>query len=370
MWIAILGSLFAAFACGLIYISFRAAQFDFVKKLAGGRKAVGRGLCFAVFGTLAAVLWRLWNLMNAMVCFVHLMVFWAACDLVSFLASKLRRREPERYRAGAAAVVLCVIYLAAGWYAAHHVWVKTYDLETDKIQGDLRIVQITDSHVGTTFHAETLAGYADEINALAPDAVAVTGDFVDDGTSREDMLGACRALGKLRAKYGVFFVFGNHDRGYYREETRGWTYAELRTALRENGVVLLEDDAVLVDGGFYIAGRQDRSVLQRGGSRKSAEELLSGLDRSRYVILLDHQPSDFDAEAAAGADLVLCGHTHGGQFLPILRAGEWLGENCFTYGHERRLGTDFIVSSGISDWTLRFRTGCRSEYVVVNVKGR
>ena len=83
--------------------------------------------------------------------------------------------------------------------------------------------------------------------------------------------------------------------------------------------------------------------------------------------MLDHQPSDFDAEAAAGADLVLCGHTHGGQFIPINHVGEWIGENDLRYGHEKRGDTDFIVSSGISNWTFKFKTGCRSEFVVIDL---
>jgi predicted MPP superfamily phosphohydrolase len=90
----------------------------------------------------------------------------------------------------------------------------------------------------------------------------------------------------------------------------------------------------------------------------------------RYVILLDHQPYDFDAEAAAGADLVLCGHTHGGQFIPINHIGEWIGENALRYGHEKRQNTDFIVSSGISNWTFRFKTGCHSEIVVIELKAK
>ena len=73
------------------------------------------------------------------------------------------------------------------------------------------------------------------------------------------------------------------------------------------------------------------------------------------------------AEASAGADLVLCGHTHGGQFIPINHVGEWIGENCLRYGHEKRGDTDFIVSSGISIWTFRFKTGCKSEIVVIDL---
>ena len=79
--------------------------------------------------------------------------------------------------------------------------------------------------------------------------------------------------------------------------------------------------------------------------------------------------NDYDAEAEAGADLVLSGHTHGGQMLPINRIGEWIGANDFTYGYERIDSTDFIVTSGISDWAIDFKTGCRSEYVVIEING-
>ena len=102
--------------------------------------------------------------------------------------------------------------------------------------------------------------------------------------------------------------------------------------------------------------------------RLSPEQLLSGAERNRYIVLLDHQPHDFDAEAAAGADLVLSGHTHGGQFIPVRHVGEWVGENALRYGHERRGNTDFVVSSGISNWTLQFKTGCRSEIVLIHIQ--
>ena len=369
MWFAIIGALLAAFAAGLLYISFRAAHFGIARRAAGGRKARARLLCLAVFAALTAVLWRTWNMMNALVCMVHLTVFWLICDLTAAIIARLRRRKPRAQRAGVAALALCAVYLAGGWYAAHHVWAKNYTFETGKLDGDLRVVQITDAHVGATFDAEGFAAHLRTIGALSPDAVVVTGDFVDDGTSRADMLGACRALGALETKYGVFFAYGNHDKGYGRAQDRGWTSGELREALTENGVILLEDEARLIDGRFYLVGRKDRSEGLRGGGRQTAEQLLADLDRGKYIILLDHQPNDFDAEAAAGADLVLCGHTHGGQFIPIRHVGVWTGENDLRYGHEKRRDTDFIVCSGISCWTFRFKTGCHSEYAVIDIKG-
>lgn len=370
MWYAILLIVLAVTLAGLLYLSFRAARLPVVRKLTRDHRWLARTLCLLGYGVLLALLWRLWNGMNAIICLLHLVLFQAAADLVDLIRSKLRRKPRSYGLPWAAALLLCVLYLGAGWHADHAVRPTFYSLETDKFQGDLRIVQIADAHVGTTFSGDGLMRYVNEINALKPDVVAVTGDFVDDDTSREDMLSACRALGALEARHGVFYVYGNHDKGYYSEGDKGWTDREFRESLLRNGVVMLEDQAYPIGDDLYIVGRKDRSQAQRGTGRQTAADLLSALDRGRYILLLDHQPHDFDAEAEAGADLVLCGHTHGGQFIPIRRVGVWIGKNCRTYGHERRLRTDFIVSSGISNWAFRFKTGCFSEYVIVDIHGR
>ena len=84
---------------------------------------------------------------------------------------------------------------------------------------------------------------------------------------------------------------------------------------------------------------------------------------------MDHQPHDYQAQEASGVDLVLSGHTHGGQMIPFNRMGEWLGLDDKIYGMEKRGDTSFIVTSGISDWAIKFKTGCKSEYVVIDVQG-
>ena len=368
LWVAIIGAMLAIFAAGLLYISFRAARFPAVRRLTRGKQGLARLLCLGAFAALTGLLWALWNMMNAMVCLIHLVLFWLLLDLISFVIGRIRKKPLPAHWAGAAALILCAIYLAGGWIAAHHVWETDYAFDSPKIRREIRLVQIADAHVGATFDADGFLEHIETINALHPDLVAVTGDFVDDDTTRSDMLAACDALGQLKTAYGVYFVFGNHDKGYNSAARRGWTAEELRSALERNGVTVLEDETVDIGGDLCVVGRKDRSEAQRGGRRGSAAALLSAVDSGRYIVVLDHQPYDFDAEAAAGADLVLCGHTHGGQFIPINRVGEWIGENALRYGHERRGNTDFIVSSGISNWTFRFKTGCRSEFVLVTLK--
>ena len=86
------------------------------------------------------------------------------------------------------------------------------------------------------------------------------------------------------------------------------------------------------------------------------------------MIVLDHQPVEYDKEADTKVDLVLNGHTHGGQLFPFNQVGKWIKANDLVYGHEKRKNTDFIVTSGISDWAIKFKTGTKSEFVIINIK--
>ena len=96
-------------------------------------------------------------------------------------------------------------------------------------------------------------------------------------------------------------------------------------------------------------------------------ELLPGPSQ-RFTIVLDHQPNDYDAQAAAGADLVLSGHTHGGHIFPAGLIGLWIGANDATYGLSRRGDTTFIVTSSLSGWAIPFKTGAFSEFVVIDIQ--
>ena len=188
----------------------------------------------------------------------------------------------------------------------------------------------------------------------------ICGDFVDDDTKRQDLLDACAALGKMQTKYGIYYVYGNHDLGYFRY--RDFTADELRQALAENGVTLLADETEVISEHISVTGRLDANA-----DRAEISALAADADTSLYRILLDHQPTDYDAEAAAGYDLVLSGHTHGGHIFPAGQIGLVISENDALYGHEKRGNTDFIITSGISGWAIPFKTGAVSEYCIIDV---
>ena len=347
-----------------IYIFCRMKKFAWVKKLAGESKAKSR--LIRVVPVLALLLWCIFDLVPAVIAVVHLLFFWLVADGIGLLVKKLSKKESKWYIQGVAAILVTVLYLSIGWFFAHHVYETDYRLETAKELpgGKLRVAVIADSHVGCTFDGDGFAKEMERVSATNPDLLVIVGDYLDDGTSREDMIKCCEALSKVKTTYGVYYVYGNHDRGYYN--SRSFSAEEMEAELTKNGVRVLKDEAPLIADSFYLVGRLDRSFRDRA----SMESLTTGLDKDKYMIVLDHQPHDFAAQEQCGADLVLCGHTHGGQMFPIGITGELSGANEKTYGLETRGNTNYIVTSGISDWAIPYKTAAIAEYVIVDIEVR
>ncbi len=90
----------------------------------------------------------------------------------------------------------------------------------------LRIIQFADSHVGTTFSGNDFSKHVKDMQAQNPDIVVITGDFIDDNTSKEDMLAACKALRNFDTAYGIYFAFGNHDKGYFHDPGKGCSHSK------------------------------------------------------------------------------------------------------------------------------------------------
>ena len=345
-WYIILAITIAVTCAGLLFLANRIARSPFTAKLgqetSKRRKIFGAAAAVFLFTALALTL----NLMNAVICLLHIVVLCLAGDFVFAIIQHFRKQPFRHDYAGMAALLLSLAALSAGWYLDHHVWTTNYTIETPKKIKDLRIVLFADSHIGTTFDTRGFAEHISEMQRQNPDIVLVAGDFVDDGTTRQQMIEACRALGSLQTTYGVYFAFGNHDKGYHDPAARGFTGEDLITEKKKN----------------YVKG------ILRGIPLQSLNDLLQGLNIDKFSIILDHQPNDYNNQTDAEADLVLSGHTHGGQLFPLNKVGEWIGANDKTYGYEKRKQTNFIVTSGLSDWAIKFKTGTKSEFVVIDIK--
>jgi hypothetical protein len=219
----------------------------------------------------------------------------------------------------------------------------------------LTIVQLTDLHVGSFIGPRLIQQLVDQTNALKPDVIVITGDLVDGDVPR---LGPTVArLAGLRARFGTFFVTGNHD--YYSGDV-AWT-----RFLEEIGLTVLRNRRVEIgDGGgrFDLAGVDDWSGARRGGTTGyDLDAALAGRDPDRAAVLLAHQPANFEVAAEHGVDLQISGHTHGGQLFPMTRM---IGLNWkYHRGLYRHQDSHIYVSRGCGFWGPPARVGSPPEIV-------
>jgi predicted MPP superfamily phosphohydrolase len=223
----------------------------------------------------------------------------------------------------------------------------------EPLQG-FSIAQISDVHVGPTIRRNYVEAIVAAVNRLEADVIAITGDLVD-GSVRE-LASHVEPLANLRARYGTYFVTGNHE--YYSGE-RAWT-----NELRRLGIIVLMNEHVLLGDGdqkLVLAGVTDYSAGHFDAAQRSdpAAALANAPANAGAKILLAHQPRSAAAAANAGFDLQLSGHTHGGQFWPwnyFVRM-----QQPFTAGLDR-LGSLWIYTSrGTGYWGPPKRFGAPSE---------
>ena len=349
------------------------------------QKAGRSGFLYKVAGiSVAAVLLivlGIKHIANVPIILLHNGVFWIGTMCADgIMAARAKRGKTKRSHILAAATAGCLVYLTAGLLCANVIVKTEYTLTTDKElpDGELCIVQLSDVHLGATVSERDFKRLIKRVAAENPDIVVITGDLTDDGTTRELMQRCCEILGGLKPRFGIYYGPGNHD-----SEDGQFSVEELHAELDKNCVPVLQDEYAIQLWGSAVIGRKDATV-----SRDSAEQLFKRYEEGRrmqamyssdsrsggprYTILLDHEPNDFEAEAKAGADLVLCGHAHGGFLLPLRWAWKIFPDLIFRVdlceGKKRIDNTDFIVSSGAGTCLTDFKTGTKSEYVVIRVK--
>ena len=347
---------------GTVYLVTRFHRFSFIEKLGKKHKLLSWLASLLPLGGIACI--GFINFYSVIVVILHLIIFWLIADLIAFIVRKAAKKERRRNIEGVCVILFTAVYLCIGWYNAHHVICTPYTVSTEKSigGGKLHIVGFADSHIGITLDGDGMAREMERIQAENPDIVVIAGDFADDDSKRSDMIKSCEALGKLKTTYGIYYISGNHDKGYM-QGYRDFTIEEMYDELEKNNVTVLEDKAVMVTDNFAIIGRKDK----HDESRKDISELTKDIAPDVYTLVLDHQPNDYDSEAAANVDLVYSGHTHGGHIWPSGYIGLWIKANDFVYGHTSRGNTDFIVTSGISGWAIPFKTGTVSEYNIIDI---
>jgi predicted MPP superfamily phosphohydrolase len=263
--------------------------------------------------------------------------------------------------AGVLAVLAAVFIF--GYRNARFPKVTGMEIAVNKQAGEmkeLKVVMVSDLHLGRTAGIAFLRRVVDRINELDADVVLLAGDTFDGDSEpviRNDM---CRELVRLKNRLGVYAIAGNHE--YIGEQFAKGSARKAFEYLASRGVTVLVDTAVLVNNSFYLIGRNDHSVR-----RKALAEILPATD-GRPVIVMDHQPFRLEEAQQAGIDLQLSGHTHHGQMFPINLITRKIYEQ--DWGALQKGHTHYYVSCGAGTWGPVLRTAGYSEIVFVKMTFR
>lgn len=278
-------------------------------------------------------------------------------------------QQAGRWAVGAMGVVVAV---AAVWgYAgSRRLVVRPLDVSLPALPAGLegmRIVQLSDLHVGPHTSRRHLARIAEAVRSAEPDLIVLTGDQVDDYARDVEPLG--RALDGLSAPLGVIAVAGNHD------VYAGW--GAVRQGMERLGWRVLVNEAVPVErqgATLWVAGTGDPAG--RGGPAGAdagvvpdVERTLAAVPRGAFTLALAHNPALWPELAARGVELTLSGHTHYGQ-LAVPRLG-WSMASLFldlAMGVHRRGDSVLYINPGTNFWGIPFRIGALPEVTVVTLR--
>jgi len=295
--------------------------------------------------------------------------------------SQLPLQAFSRWSAAGVPLAAIVVTLVGTYNARRTAAVRRVDVPIAGLPAAFEgftIAQLTDVHVGPTIRAPYVQALVDRVNGLEADLVAITGDLVDGSVAA--LSAHVAPLGGLRSRYGTFFVTGNHE--YYagahawiaEVERIGMTVLLNRHVVIAGGAGAAAGGAAAGDGGgavppLVLAGVADFGAGHFDAAHRSdAVAALRGAPGEAAVrVLLAHQPRSAAGAAAAGFDLQLSGHTHGGQFWPWNHFVRF--QQPYVAGLHRLGGLWVYVSRGTGYWGPPKRFGAPSEITLLRLVG-
>lgn len=227
-------------------------------------------------------------------------------------------------------------------------------LQKESVEKELRIVAISDVHLGYGTNLSALNDYVQLINSQKPDLILIAGDLIDNSLKPLRREPFAEHLSTLEAPLGIYMVPGNHEYISGIEECIEF--------LQETPIKILQDSVITLPGGIQLIGRDDR-FNQR---RENLADLMDKVDKSLPIIVLDHQPYELSKVDSLGADIQISGHTHHGQIWPFNLITDHMFEQ--SHGYRKWSHSHIWVSSGLSLWGPPFRIGTNSDMLVIDLK--
>jgi predicted MPP superfamily phosphohydrolase len=298
--------------------------------------------------------------------FVYLLLLFLAADMV-ILLGKITKIIPTpapqniRFITGLVVVLITAVLVIYGKYNTNQLQYVSYDIQTKKtaLPGELKIVLISDLHLGTGNSERNLSDIVKGINNLEPDIVCIAGDIFNDNYSairKPDVAG--NLFRSIASKYGVYACLGNHDGGK--------TFNEMVNFLEQSNVRLLNDEYKIIDDRLVLIGRVDQRPIGGFGGlqRKGIADILTSIDANMPIVVMDHDPSNIKYYDN-NVDLLLFGHTHKGQIFPgnLITNAIYVAD----YGHYQKdtNSPHIVVTSGVSTWGPPMRIGTNNEIATI-----
>lgn len=267
-----------------------------------------------------------------------------------------------RFRLGLITVAFVSLIVLAGHINALCTRVREISLTIPKkVTGshEMKILMASDIHLGALIGENREKKLVKIINNQKPDLVLLCGDLVDGDVASALRKNLGRHIQEIKTPMGVYAIAGNHE--YIGGIQRTLPYLE------SINIKVLRDKTIVLPNGVQLVGRDDRDNRRIGdeNGRKSLKELMTGLDKTFPVIVMNHQPFNLDEAVNEGVDLHLSGHTHHGQLWPLNYITQAVFE--LSWGFLKKGRTNFYVSSGFGSWGPPVRTGNTPEVVVFNL---
>ncbi len=232
--------------------------------------------------------------------------------------------------------------------------IESLRIPLKNFKGRISAVQISDLHIGGLIEENVVRGIVQQINALNPDFIVLTGDIVDAEISRVSK--AIEEISKLQAPLGIYFVLGNHEYFHGIEP--------LMKALKTLNIVVLENACVQIQKGesrLNLAGVYDLFGRRIGALEPNLDKALEKRNPNYPLVLLAHQPKfALEVEESHNVDLILSGHTHGGQIFPF-RFLVKLEQPYLAGLYQHSKTTQIYVNRGTGFWGPPMRILARAE---------
>lgn len=267
-----------------------------------------------------------------------------------------------KFRLGLGVFGLASFIVFAGHLNALWINVREIPLTIQKpISGakEVKVLMASDLHLGALIGERREKRLLEIVQEQKPDLVLLCGDLVDGEIAPVLRKNLGRHIQEIQTPLGVYAISGNHE--YIGGIDKTLPY------LKSINIRVLIDEIVTLPNGIQLVGRNDYSGRGfSGNGRKELKELMADVDRTKPVIVMNHQPYHLEEASNEQVDLHLSGHTHHGQLWPVNFMTKAIFE--LSWGYLKKENTHFYVSSGFGSWGPSVRVGNRPEVVIFKLK--